>query len=278
MTAMHGFTLATPPANLSPTLLAIDTTAGACSVALLHAGRLDQLVEPLGPAHSRRVLAMVSTLLERHLEAPAALDAIAFGAGPGSFTGLRVACGIAQGLGFGWDRPLLPIGSMATLASQAAAATGAEGPGWVLVAIDARMGQVYRSAWRRDGSGLVPVLPASAVSPADAAAEFDRLVGAGRAALAGDGFVGCEPLRAWAAAATDERLVAPASATHPEAAAVVRLAAQAWAEGRAVPAADAAPLYVRDKVALDVGEQAALRARRTAPQVPAPADSRQVPR
>jgi tRNA threonylcarbamoyladenosine biosynthesis protein TsaB len=258
---MRGFLLETPQAPDSPTILAIDTTTGTCSAALLHAGDCDHLVELLGPAHSRRALAMVSELLQRRQIGPDRLDAIAFGAGPGSFTGLRVACGLAQGLGFGWRLPLVPIGSMATLAWQACAVVAAD---LILVAIDARMGEVYRSAWRRSGTRIEPLLAVAAVTPAQAAADFSALSGgAPRLAVAGDGFVACEPLRAWASA---NGAATPDAARQTEAAAVARLASQAFVAGSAIAAEDAAPIYVRDKVALDVAEQAALRARRVRPE------------
>jgi tRNA threonylcarbamoyladenosine biosynthesis protein TsaB len=258
MLAMHGFTLDRRQAAADPpAILAIDTTAGRCSAALLYAGDCAQSIAALGPTHSRRALAMVSALLERHALRGDQLDAVAFGAGPGSFTGLRIACGIAQGLGFGWRRPVVPVDSMTTLAWQACRC---EETDWVLVAIDARMGEVYRAAFRRCGSRIEPLLAAAATSPQRAASDFDALAcGHARISIAGDGFLGSEPLRAWAAA---RRLATPEGARHPEAAAVAHLAAEAFGDGLAVAPADAAPVYLRDKVALDVGEQAALRAGR----------------
>jgi tRNA threonylcarbamoyladenosine biosynthesis protein TsaB len=252
---MQGFSIATPLPDAQPTILALDTTAGACSVALLQNGRCEQRIEPLGVGHSRRLLAMVQALLIP----PNALDAIAFGAGPGSFTGLRVACGVAQGLGLGWDRPLVPVGSMATLAWLALRRPG---PSLALVALDARMGEVYRSAWRRvqgDANRVERVLAAEAVAPQRAAEEFSALLGGERAAAAGDGFA-LGPLAQWLAGAP--AVASVPDAVQPQAEAVAWLAAQAWRDGLAVDAADAAPVYVRDKVALDVDEQAALRASR----------------
>jgi tRNA threonylcarbamoyladenosine biosynthesis protein TsaB len=263
MRYMRGFSIDPRPVAGSPTILALDATAGSCSVALLHADRCEQVMEPLGPSHSRRVLAMVAELLERRGLDPPQIDAIGFGAGPGSFTGLRVACGVAQGLGFGWRRPLVPVDSMATLAWQACERVDVE---WVLVAIDARMGEVYRAAWRRSALRLEPALAAAARAPALAAVEFEALPRMSRrTAIAGDGFAACQALAAWARAAAPP-VEAPDQARRPAATAVARLAARAFADGLAVDPADAAPVYVRDKVALDVDEQAALRARRAAPE------------
>jgi tRNA threonylcarbamoyladenosine biosynthesis protein TsaB len=255
---MHGFSIAAAGTDdAAGMILALDTTAGACSAALVGAGRCEQRIEPSGPTHSRRVLGMVEALLAQSGIDGARLDAIAFGAGPGSFTGLRVACGVAQGLAFGWRLPVVPVGSMPTLALQAAEAGGAS---LLLVAIDARMGEVYRSAWLRAGDRVEPLLAAAAVTPEAAREEFASLVAArGPAIAAGDAFAGM--LGEWCEAAGVD-VSAPETARQPQAAVVARLSRQALIDGRAVDAADAAPVYVRDKVALDVDEQAALRARR----------------
>jgi tRNA threonylcarbamoyladenosine biosynthesis protein TsaB len=248
-----------PPSGAHPTVLAIDTTAGSCSVALLAGDAVAVRSVPMTHGHSRHVLALVDAVLAQAGAAPSAVDAIGFGSGPGSFTGLRIACGIAQGLGLGWDRPVVAVDAMRTLGLQAA---GAGVP--VLVALDLRMGEACHAvfaagafdtgAWPEALTGPVLGPPAAALAAFAACAHA-------RVRLAGDGFDAHPDLGDWARAdaALRER---PAGAVQPDAAAVARLAAVGLRTGRAIDAALAAPLYLRDKVALDVDEQAALRAAR----------------
>ena len=243
-----------------PTVLAIDTTAGLCSVALLGPRGAARRAEPMTHGHSRHVLGLVGAVLDEAGVAPGEIAAIGFGSGPGSFTGLRIACGVAQGLGFGWSVPLVPVDAMRTLALQASLASpGAPGP--VIVALDLRMGEVCvaafdpldRAAWATPSHG-----PALA-SPERAIEAFDAHGGA--PLLAGDGFDAYPALGEWVRQRGAAR--AP-TAIQPDASAVARLSLAGLRAGRAVDAARAAPTYLRDKVALDVGEQAALRAARAA--------------
>jgi len=127
--------------SAEPTLLAIDTATETCSVALLHAGVLSEWIERVGQGHSERVLPMVQALLEETGIELARCDAIAFGAGPGSFTGLRIACGVAQGLAWGIDRRVLPVGNLAGLAL--AVHDAAPAVARIAAAMDARMNEVY---------------------------------------------------------------------------------------------------------------------------------------
>ncbi len=247
-----------------PTVLAIDTTAGACSVAVAGPGVATRRSEPMTHGHSRHVLGLVDAVLGDAGASPSDIAAIGFGSGPGSFTGLRIACGVAQGLGFGWSVPLVPVDAMRTLALQARLAVPqAAGP--VLVALDLRMGEVCFAVFGPvDGTAWPqPLEPAALGAPERALAAFAAFAAHGAAPLlAGDGFDAHPPLGAWAA-----RLgaaVRPPSAVQPDAAAVATLALAGLRAGRAVDAAQAAPTYLRDKVALDVGEQAALRAARAA--------------
>jgi tRNA threonylcarbamoyladenosine biosynthesis protein TsaB len=245
-----------------PTVLAIDTTAGACSVAVTGPGGSASRSLPMTQGHSRHVLGLVEAVLREAGIAAGAVDAIGFGSGPGSFTGLRIACGIAQGLGFGWHRPLVPVDAMRTLAVQAASDPDIEAD-WVLVALDLRMGEVCMAAFRAealaDGHWPDPELGPAVANPQAARAAFEAL-GAASPVLAGDGF-DAYPSLLEGPLATARR---PTRARQPDAAALAALAALGLRSGRAVDAADAAPTYLRDKVALDVGEQAALRAARAA--------------
>lgn len=228
-----------------PTLLAIDTATETCSVALLHAGALTERIERVGQGHSERVLPMVRAILEEAGIELARCDAIAFGAGPGSFTGLRIACGVAQGLAWGIDRQVLPVGNLAGLAL--AVHDAAPVVVRVATAIDARMSEVYWAVHDvvAAGRGQLHERVAPALSPL--AAMADELAphavdAAGGTALA---------MAGWPAAAAAIRLPqASASAGH-----LVRLAVHDWLAGRALAPADAAPLYVRDRVALTIDER-----------------------
>jgi tRNA threonylcarbamoyladenosine biosynthesis protein TsaB len=242
-----------------PRVLAIDTTAATCSVAFDGVRR----ALPMVHGHSRHVLPLVAEVMAEAGAGPSAVDAIGFGSGPGAFTGLRIACGVAQGLAFGWDRPVVAVDAMRTLAWQAAHDEAAvlRPCALVCVALDVRMGEVCRAAFeleplrsdRWPNARLEPAI----VAPQAALFDFDRL-GPSDVLLAGDGYDRHPALTRW----TGDR-PRPAGARQPDAAAVAALAAIGLCAGRAVDAAAAAPWYLRDKVALDVDEQAALRAART---------------
>lgn len=255
-------------------MLALSTSTEWCSVALRirdHAGvRSAFLGERAGQDHSRLTLVMARQLLRDAGLGFAALDAIAFDAGPGTFTGLRIGCGIAQGLGFALDRPLVAVSSLEALARQSGAALA-------LTACDARMNEVYCCAYRVRQGDPQPLDPIRVLPPSAALghllAWLDQVAdtgtgagadpaeaGAGPAVAIGDAFRR-HPALAEALLARGVRVIDDA---WPRADAVADVAALRLAQGRATPAAEAAPLYVRDKVALDVGEQQRLREARAA--------------
>lgn len=235
-----------------PAILALDTSQSRCSAALaLPDGRTFARSEDVGHGHSRRLLAMVHELLGEAGRPLAAFDAIAFGAGPGGFTGLRIACGITQGLAFGAGLPVIPVDCLAAVAVGAAVRQGVADLD-VGVLLDARMNECYFAVHRVRGGlsdGAVPGLAA----PADAVAAL-LAHPSSPGTLAGNGLSLVE--------APGNRVCLPDEAVH--ALHVARLGAAAFLAGRARPAHEARPLYVRDKVALDVDEQRALRAAREA--------------
>ncbi len=120
-------------------ILALDTATEACSAALLLHGEVLERYEVLGRGHAERLLPMVQEVLAEGGVALAALDAVAFGRGPGAFTGLRIAAGVTQGLAFGAGLPVVPVSDLAALAARAAVHHGRR---HVLACLDARMGQV----------------------------------------------------------------------------------------------------------------------------------------
>ena len=133
-------------------ILAVDAATEACSAALLRDGALVERYEVIGRGHAGRLLPMADELLNDAGVSIGELDAVAFGRGPGGFTGLRIAAGVAQGLAAGSNRPVLPVSNLAAVAAAAARVSGSTR---VLVCMDARMGQVYWAAY--DCSGEVPV-------------------------------------------------------------------------------------------------------------------------
>lgn len=257
-----------------PTLLALDTATETLCLAVCHGGQVLTHQEAGGAAASARLLPAAQALLGQAGTALEALDAIAFVQGPGAFTGLRTACAVAQGLGFGLDRPLLPLDGLMLVAEDAAEAVA---PGAssleVLVAMDARMDEIYAGRYRlapgaRSTGGLrwqVVDAPAlwtlQALSDACAQAAVDLIAGSAIDAFG-------ERVR-WPARA---RRVAQA---HDRSAALARLALAAWADGAMVAAAEGMPLYLRDKVASTTAERALALAAR-GPAVPAAAPSASV--
>lgn len=204
-----------------------------------------------GARASEQMVPQAMALLAQAGLCLAQLDAIAFAAGPGAFTGLRTACAVAQGLAFGAGKPVLPIDSLMLVAEDLRLQQGAAGlPGACWVLMDARMNEVYAAAyeWRGDRWGCLRQ-PALYGLPAlaEALRELPPQAVAGNA------------LDAFAA---DLSAVLPdglprAAQAHSRAAALVSLARLAWSAGAAVDAAEAMPVYVRDKVAQTTAERMA---------------------
>jgi tRNA threonylcarbamoyladenosine biosynthesis protein TsaB len=222
-------------------ILAVETSTELCSVALLQGDDLSA-EERLAPNQHAECLAP----MVRHLLAQAGLDAsdidaFAFGQGPGSFTGLRIACGMAQGLAFGASRPVLPVPTLLALAEQA-------GAGRVVTALDARMGETYLAAYVRNGAdwevSVAPGLFPQASLPA--LPEYGWVA-------TGSGFDAFDWLRVAYAPQVDRRIAGDL----PRAGAVARLAARMLGRGEAVTPEEAAPLYLRDRVALTTRERQA---------------------
>ncbi|MGB8328252.1 MAG: tRNA (adenosine(37)-N6)-threonylcarbamoyltransferase complex dimerization subunit type 1 TsaB [Steroidobacteraceae bacterium] len=231
-------------------ILAFDSATELCSAALLVNEHLLVREEETGRTHAARILPMIDELLRESRLGLAELDALAFGRGPGGFTGVRLATSIAQGLALGASRPVVPVSDLQALAERAfaldAAATHA------LVCNDARMHEVYWAVYGRCDAGGSQLLgeervgpPASVALPAvvlAAAAGVTRVTGAGR------GFQIYPALR--------ERLGAHLSGLQetllPRAAEMARIGAREWRAGRAVAAAEALPVYLREDVAKPV--------------------------
>ena len=152
-------------------ILAIDAATEACSAALLRDSVVEERYDVIGRGHAERLLPMADELLREAGLAARDLDAIAFGRGPGGFTGLRIAAGIAQGLAAGSERPVLPVSNLAAVAALAARVSQQTR---VLVCMDARMGQVYWAAFDCSGAAPVALTAESLSDPAEVLAACGR--------------------------------------------------------------------------------------------------------
>ncbi len=224
-------------------LLALDTSTEACSAALWIDGDTREGFQLTPGGHGRHILAMANALLEEAGIGLTALDALAFGRGPGGFTGVRMATGIIQGLALGLDIPVVPVSSLAALAQGAADGLQA---GSLLAAIDARMNEVYWGAYRRADNGLVALLGEERVDAPQAVA----LPAPGPWWGVGSG---------WASYADElgarlgRQLEGVDGDRYPRAAAVAALAAEDYRRGRMVTVDQVSPVYLRDRVARKPG-------------------------
>lgn len=218
------------------TILALDTATEACSVALSHNGQVISEYQVIPRLHAQRLLPMVQQIMAQAGLALSALDAIAFGRGPGAFTGVRIAIGVVQGLAFALERPVLPVSDLAILAQRAMRERAVQ---QVAAAIDARMDEVYWGCYRNEG-GEMRLLGRESVLPPEQAALPDD---------AGAGWFGAGT--GWATYA--ERLAVKPDGYDgellPHAEDLLQLALFAWARGEAVEAEQAQPVYLRDQVA-----------------------------
>lgn len=225
-------------------LLALDTATEACSAALYLDGAVLERYELAPQRHNRLILPMIEALLAEAGMSLGQMDALAFGRGPGSFTGVRIATGVAQGLAFGADLPVAPVSTLAALAQEAFAETTA---GFAFPCIDARMGEVYWGAYRRGDDGLAAAVVAESVGPADAVALPDDALGYG----VGSGFGTYGEILG---ARLGASLAGVMSGRFPRASHIAVLGAATVSRGGCVAAQDAQPVYLRDKVAKKPGE------------------------
>jgi tRNA threonylcarbamoyladenosine biosynthesis protein TsaB len=219
---------------------AVETATEWCSVALWDDGKIVSLERRAGNRQGEFVLPMLEKLLVRASLGMKDLDAIAFGAGPGAFTGLRIACGVAQGLAFARGLPVIGVSTLEATAEESGATRA-------LVALDARMHEVYYAAFEKRAGAWQAVVPASCVAPDEVALP------------PGEGWLGCGSGFSVYRERIEPRLRAVLARIAPEvrpgALAVARLAAPRLAAGEGVDAALATPHYIRDKVALTTAEQ-----------------------
>ena len=240
------------------TILAIETSTEIASAALLHDTHLLVLSASGVQNHSHTLLPMVQTLLQQaNLRLPAC-SAIAFGVGPGSFTGVRTACGVAQGLAFGLGLPVVPIHTLLAMAQACHVQTGALD---ILPILDARMGEVYWAQYRFDEGGVLQtagqtagetawqtIVPPTLSAPAG-------VVPQGVVQACGNGVPVCASAFAHDAAPPDW-LTNAEPQIMPHAAQIAQLGKLAFEAGMGLAAEAAQPLYLRNNVAKTSAERA----------------------
>jgi len=217
-------------------ILAIDTATHACSAALWVEGEISSRFEIAPRRHTELILPMVDALLAEGQVKLTDLDALAFGRGPGAFTGVRIAVGVAQGLAMGADLGVIGISDLAALARQGTTASGVR---HIVAALDARMGEVYWGVYAAH-SGDMQLIGSEAVSKPDG---FGKALGTKVTHCVGEGFIHYQAQLANLLATRN--LVGEAL---PHAADIVNLAHYALARGEAVAAEYALPVYLRDQV------------------------------
>ncbi len=221
-------------------ILAFETSTEYCSVALLLDGQVLYKEVLASQQHSKLLLPMVQEILAETEISLTQLDGIAFGAGPGSFTGLRIACGVAQGLAFANDQPIAKISTLKALAHKIKHDK-------VVVALDARMCEVYYAAYIKTTDSWQKIIKPTVCPPQQTPL------------LPGNNWVGCgngfEAYRQELSSRHAKQILSIQNGVHPHAQEVAELSAEIFATGSGIDPASAAPIYIRNKVALKESER-----------------------
>ncbi len=225
-------------------LLAVETSTQACSAALYVAGEIHEKYELAPREHTRLILPMIDNLMAEAMLKPWQLDGLAFSRGPGSFTGVRIATGIIQGIALGTDLPVVPV---STLSAMAQDFFNHQAVDVAFTAMDARMGEIFWGVYEKDTKGFARLIGEESVVPASEVA-FPLLKGAG----IGSGWAEYQQ------ALTDrmgDLVMMKAAEILPRASAVAQLGVMGFDEGLAVPVERAMPVYLRDNVAKKESER-----------------------
>ena len=237
-------------------LLAVETATEACSAALYIDGIVTERFELTPKEHTRLILPMIDSLMADAGLKPQQLDALAFGCGPGSFTGVRIATGVIQGIAFGADLPVVPVSTLAAIAQDFFDNNKAQGErlkanfhlfNVAFTAMDARMGEIFWGVYQRDEQGFAKLIGKESVTPA-VAVEFPDLSGVGVGS--GWGVYNQELMTRLAG-----RVSYCETENLPRAGAIARLGARGFEQGLAVAVEQAMPVYLRDKVAKKESER-----------------------
>ena len=227
------------------TLLALDTATEACSVALLRGGEKTHLAQFAQREHTKHILPMVNEILAQAGITLRQVDALVFGRGPGSFTGVRIGAGIAQGLAFGAELPVIPVSNLAAMAQAAYVQYQAEN---VLTAIDARMNEVYFAQWqaqkvRSDFGEFLDWVPMIAEQVCSPSKVIEQVVQQHRenAVLAGTGWAAYPELN-------EANLGKATEITLPSALYMLDLALPKWFAGETISPLEIEPIYLRNEV------------------------------
>jgi tRNA threonylcarbamoyladenosine biosynthesis protein TsaB len=225
-------------------LLAVETSTEACSAALFIDGEVSERYELAAKEHTRLILPMIDSLMTEAGLTPRQLDALAFSCGPGSFTGVRIATGVIQGIALGADLPVLPVSTLAAIGQDF---FDHNDENVAFVAMDARMDEIYWGVYQRDGHGYAQLIGDEAVTPADSV-ELPELPGVG----IGSGWgIYHQELTARLAGRVSRYKVDML----PRAGADARLGARGFEQGLSVAVEQAMPVYLRDKVAKKESER-----------------------
>lgn len=222
----------------APVVLALETSTELCSAALAVDGRIETRAATAPREHTRHILVQVDELLGEAGVTAGSLAAVAFGRGPGTFTGVRVATALAQGLAVARDLPLLPVSSLAALAWKAWSERQASP---VLAVMDARLEQVYWGMFEVDADGVSALHPESLSTPAELCAQLPSLPAGWQGAGSGWTLPAMQSTAGQGAAA-------PESGLRPDAGAVLELALQDLQAGRVADFEQAQPTYLRHPV------------------------------
>ena len=220
-------------------IIAIDTATEACSAAFLLEGEIVSRYELAPRTHTERLLPMLDELMAETELKLKDFDALAFGRGPGSFTGVRIAAAAAQGIALSAELPVIAVSTLAAMAQRAMDELDAES---VLTAIDARMNEVYWSAYQKDGNGLAKALIDESVIPPE------NITVPIEAKWTGVG-TGWDPYYETLAERMGQKAIKVNAEFYPNAASICRLAEPLLLAGKATPAEQAIPVYLRNNVA-----------------------------
>jgi tRNA threonylcarbamoyladenosine biosynthesis protein TsaB len=225
-------------------LLAVETSTEACSAALFIDGEVAERYALAPKEHTKLILPMIDSLMADAGLKPQQLDALAFSRGPGSFTGVRIATGVIQGIALGADLSIVPVSTLAAIAQDF---FDNNDDNVAFVAMDARMDEIFWGVYRRDAHGYAELIGDEAVTPSEQV-EFPELTGVGIGS--GWGVYHQELMT---------RLAGRVSHYHadllPRAGAITRLGARGFELGLAVEVEQAMPVYLRDKVAKKESER-----------------------
>jgi tRNA threonylcarbamoyladenosine biosynthesis protein TsaB len=229
-------------------ILALETSTDACSAALFIDGDIQEKFTLTPKAHTRLILPMIDELLAEAQLKPQQLNAIALSRGPGSFTGVRIATGVAQGIALGADLPIVPVSTLAAIAQYFF--NKQPNVELAFTAMDARMGEIFWGVFQRNALGLAELSGEEAVTLATDIVFPDR---AGFGVGSGWGvYVDILQQR------MGERVLGVEALIHAHAAAVAQLGAYGFANGKGVDVEQALPVYLRDKVAKTQAERAGI--------------------